>query len=92
MPFGLCNARATFQCCMMAIFTSLVEEIMEIFVDDFSLFNCSFDNCLKNLELMQQRCQEKHLILSWEKCHFIVQEGIVLGHHISSKRLEVYQA
>ncbi|XP_070018316.1 uncharacterized protein [Nicotiana sylvestris] len=64
MPFGLCNAPATFQRCMMAIFTDMVHDIMEVFMDDFSM----------------------------EKCHFMVQEGIVLGHRVSSKGIEVDRA
>ena len=50
MPFGLCNAPATFQRCMMSIFSNLVEEVMEIFMDDFSVYGSSFDDCLRNLE------------------------------------------
>ncbi|XP_073017791.1 uncharacterized protein [Primulina eburnea] len=73
MPFGLCNAPTTFQICMMAIFAYMVEDIMEVFMDDFS------------------RCQEKNLVLNWEKCHFMVQEGIVLGHKVSSKGLEAFE-
>ncbi|XP_075474054.1 uncharacterized protein LOC142505108 [Primulina tabacum] len=92
MPFGLCNAPATFQRCMMAIFADMVEEIMEVFMDDFSVFGSSFDHCLHNLSLVLQRCQEKNLVLNWEKCHFMVQEGIVLGHKVSSKGLEVDRA
>ncbi|XP_061348802.1 uncharacterized protein LOC133294170, partial [Gastrolobium bilobum] len=49
MPFGLCNAPATFQRCMMAIFTDMVENFVEIFMDDFSVFGESFESCLKNL-------------------------------------------
>ena len=50
MPFGLCNAPVTFQRCMMSIFSDLVEEAMEIFMDDFSVYGSSFEHCLKNLE------------------------------------------
>ncbi|XP_073120889.1 uncharacterized protein [Henckelia pumila] len=92
MPFGLCNAPATFQRCMMAIFSDMVEEVMEIFMDDFSVFGSSFDHCLHNLTLVLQRFQEKNLVLNWEKCHFMVQEGIVLGHKVSSNGLEVDRA
>ena len=49
MPFGLCNAPATFQQCMMAIFSDLVEETIKVFMDDFSMFGSSFDHCLHNL-------------------------------------------
>ena len=50
MPFGLCNAHATFQRCMMSMFSDLVEEAMEIFMDDFSVYGSSFEHYLKNLE------------------------------------------
>ena len=56
MPFGLCNVPATFQRCMMSIFSSLVEEVMEIFMDDFSVYGLSFEDCLKNLKIVLQRC------------------------------------
>ena len=92
MPFGLCNAPATFQRCMMSIFSDLVEEVMEIFMDDFSVYGSGFEDCLKNLEMVLQRCQDKNLALNWEKCHFMVIEGIVLGHKISAVGLEVDQA
>ena len=86
MPFGLCNAPATFQRCMMSIFTDLIEDIMEVFMDDFSVYGNSFSVCLSNLCRVLQRCEEKHLVLNWEKCHFMVRDGIVLGHKISEKR------
>ncbi|GJW05461.1 reverse transcriptase domain-containing protein [Tanacetum coccineum] len=89
MPFGLCNAPATFQRCMMAIFHEMVEDFMEVFMDDFSVFGNSFDQCLNNLDKMLGRCEETNLVLSWEKCHFMVKEGIVLGHKISGKGIEV---
>ena len=50
IPFGLCNAPATFQRCMMSIVFDLVEEGMEIFMDDFSVYGSSFENCLENLK------------------------------------------
>jgi hypothetical protein len=80
MPFGLCNAPATFQICMSGIFHGFCEEIVEVFMDDFSIYGTSFDNCLHNLDL------------NWEKCHFMVNEGIVLGHKISEKGIEVDRA
>ena len=92
MLFGLCNAPTTFQRCMMAIFSDMVEDIMEIFMDDFSVFSTSFDHCLHNLALVLQRCEDKNLVLNWEKCHFMVQEGIMLGHRVSSKGIKVDRA
>ena len=64
MSFGLCNALATFQRCMMAIFSDMLEEIMEVFMDDFSVFGTSFDHCLHNLARVLHRCEEKNLILN----------------------------
>jgi Reverse transcriptase (RNA-dependent DNA polymerase) len=92
MPFGLCNAPATFQRAMMGIFSDLIEKSMEIFMDDFSVYGPTFDECLANLSKVLRRCEEVNLVLNWEKCHFMVQEGIVLGHLVSSKGLEVDKA
>ena len=92
MPFGLCNAPAIFQRCMMAIFSDLIKNIMEVFMDDFSVFGSSFDLCLTNLYRVLKRCEETHLVLNWKKCHFMVDEGIVLGHRIYSKGIEVDRA
>ncbi|XP_045830863.1 uncharacterized protein LOC123922161 [Trifolium pratense] len=92
MPFGLCNAPATFQRCMQAIFSDLIEKCIEVFMDDFSVFGPSFQHCLKNLDTVLKRCVETNLVLNWEKCHFMVTEGIVLGHKISSRGIEVDRA
>ena len=92
MPFGLCNAPATFQRCMNAMFSNLVGDCLEIFMDDFSVFGSSFDLCLANLTKVLHICVENKLVLSWEKSHFMVEEGIVLGHHISKNGLEVDKA
>ena len=89
MPFGLCNAPATFQRCMMSIFSDYVEKIIEVFMDDFSVFGDSFDGCLHNLSLILKRCVETNLVLNWEKCHLMVKQGIVLGHIISENGIEV---
>ena len=90
MPFGLCNA--PFQRCMMSIFSDLAEEVMEIFMDDFTVYGSSFEQCLHNLGTVLQRYKDKNLALNWEKCDFMVTEGIVLGHMISAEGLEVDQA
>jgi hypothetical protein len=58
-------------------------------MDDFSVFGDSFDDCLTNLEKVLSRCEEKNLVLNWEKCHFMITNGIVLGHIVSSKGIEV---
>jgi hypothetical protein len=89
MPFGLCNAPATFQRCMISIFSDMVERFLEVFMDDFSVFGSSFEECLHHLTLVLVRCKEKNLVLNWEKCHFMVQQGNVLGHVISHQGIEV---
>ncbi|KAK1647177.1 hypothetical protein QYE76_064982 [Lolium multiflorum] len=66
--------------------------IVEVFMDDFSVYGNSFDNCLRNLDKVLQRCEETNLVLNWEKCHFMVNEGIVLGHKISERGIEVDRA
>ncbi|XP_070057896.1 uncharacterized protein [Nicotiana tomentosiformis] len=88
MMFGLCNALDTFQGCMLAIFI----DIMEVFMDDFSVVGNSFEDCLHNLRRVLKRCVETNLELNWEKCHFMVQKDIVLGHRVSSKGIEVDHA
>src|SRR5436190_3724218 len=92
MPFGLCNAPATFQRCMLGIFSDMTGDILEIFMDDLSLFGSTFDTCLDNLSRVLVRCKEKNLLLNWEKCHFMVQRGIVLGHIISKDGIQVDKA
>nr|GFA00253.1 reverse transcriptase domain-containing protein [Tanacetum cinerariifolium] len=92
MPLGLCNALGTFQRCMLAIFYDMVKKTMEVFMDDFSIFGNSFENCLSHLDKMLQRCEDTNLSLNWEKSHFMVKEGIVLGHKISKNEIEVDRA
>ena len=71
---------------------SIIEEIMEVFMVDFSIYGKTFNDCLENLDKVLQRCEEKHLVLNWEKCHFMVREGIVLGHLVSKRGIEVDRA
>nr|GEV77621.1 reverse transcriptase domain-containing protein [Tanacetum cinerariifolium] len=92
MPFGLCNAPSTFQRCMMAIFHDMIEKTMEVFMDDFSVFGNSFQTCLSHLEKMLKRCEDTNLFLNWEKSHFMVKEGILLGRKISKNEIEVDKA
>nr|GFC19058.1 reverse transcriptase domain-containing protein [Tanacetum cinerariifolium] len=92
MPFGLCNAPGTCQRCMLAIFHDMVEKTMEVFMDDFSVFGKSFENCLSCLDKILQWFEDTNLCLNWEKIHFMVKEGIVPGHKISKNRIEVDRA
>nr|GFC47876.1 retrovirus-related Pol polyprotein from transposon opus [Tanacetum cinerariifolium] len=81
-----------FSGCMLAIFHDMVEKTMEVFMDDFSVFGNSFENCLSRLDKMLKRCKDTRLCLNWEKSHFMVKEGIVLGHKISKNGIEVDKA
>ncbi|GKD58389.1 reverse transcriptase domain-containing protein [Tanacetum coccineum] len=81
-----------FSGCMMAIFYDMIEETMQVFMDDFSVFEDSFSSCLSYLDKMLKWCEETNLVLNWEKSHFMVKEGIVLGHKISKSRIEVDRA
>nr|GEY78260.1 reverse transcriptase domain-containing protein [Tanacetum cinerariifolium] len=92
MPFGLCNVPGTFQRCMMAIFHDMIEKTMEVFMDDFLVFRNSFQTCLSYLERMLKQCEDTNLCLNWEKSHFMVKEGIVLGHKISREGIDVDKA
>ncbi|KAL0400140.1 UNVERIFIED_CONTAM: Retrovirus-related Pol polyprotein from transposon opus [Sesamum radiatum] len=58
MPFGLCNAPATFQRCMISVFGDFIDHFMEVFMDDFSVYASSFNACLVNLGKVLQRCEE----------------------------------
>ena len=76
MPFGLCNAPGTFQHCMMALFSYMVVKTIMVFMDDFSMLGKSFDDCMENLRHALIICEETNLVLNWEKCSFMVKEGI----------------
>ena len=65
---------------------------MEVYMDDITVYGGDFEECLTNLEAILQHCIKKNLVLNWEKCHFMVNQGIVLGHVISSRGIEVDKA
>ncbi|KAL0340048.1 UNVERIFIED_CONTAM: Retrovirus-related Pol polyprotein from transposon.6, partial [Sesamum radiatum] len=92
MPFGLCNAPATFQRFIVSIFSDYVEQFIEVFTDDFTVYGNSFNDCLNKLAKVLERCIDKNLVLNYEKCHFMVDQGLILGHVVSSRRIEVDQA
>jgi len=52
---------------MMFIFSDMIEKIMEVFMDDFSVYGKTFDDYLENLDKALQRCEEKHLVLNWDQ-------------------------
>ena len=92
LPFGLCNAPATFQRAVLAIFADLVHDCVEVYMDDFSIYGNSFEHALENLEKVLKRCIEANLSLSNEKCFMMLNEGIVLGHYISFQGIKVHPA
>ena len=67
IPFSLCNAPTTFQRCMLNIFSDMVKRIMEVYMDDITIYGGTFEECLANLETVLHRCIEKNLVLNWEK-------------------------
>ncbi|RDX85345.1 Retrovirus-related Pol polyprotein, partial [Mucuna pruriens] len=75
MSFGLCNAPSTFYCCMTNIFSNLLQDCMEVFMDDFTVYATSFDTCLENLSQVLTRCINTNLVLNFEKCHFMVDKS-----------------
>jgi len=74
---------------MFAIFVDLMEKCIEFFMDDFLVFISSFQSCLENLDIVLKWCVETNLVLNLKKCHFMVIEGIVLGHKIFYRGIEV---
>nr|GEX99967.1 reverse transcriptase domain-containing protein [Tanacetum cinerariifolium] len=77
---------------MMDIFHDMIEKTIEVFMDDFSVFMNSFGTCLSYLDKMLKRCEDTNLCLNLEKSHFMIKEGIVLGHKISKNGIEVDKA
>ncbi|RVW18681.1 Retrovirus-related Pol polyprotein from transposon 17.6 [Vitis vinifera] len=63
-----------------------------VFMDNITVYGSAFGDWLVNLEAVLNRCIEKDSVLNWEKCHFMVQQGIVLGHIISKEGIEVDKA
>ena len=77
---------------MTAIFSDFLGDSLEVFMDDFSVFENDFESCLAHLTKILEVCIRKQLVLIGEKSHFMVREGVVLGHIVSSKGLEVDKA
>jgi len=72
MPFDLCNAFSTFQRCMLSIFIDFLENFIEVFMDDFTVYGSSFDACLASLDKVLNICIETNLVLNFKKCDFMV--------------------
>ncbi|KAK9033724.1 hypothetical protein V6N11_049909 [Hibiscus sabdariffa] len=92
MPFGLCNAPTTFQRCMVSIFSNFIKKGIEVFMDDFTVYGNTFDECLFNLSNVLKRCLEYNIVLNYEKCYFMVDNGLILGHIVSVDGIAVDQS
>nr|GEV77298.1 hypothetical protein [Tanacetum cinerariifolium] len=75
-----------------SVFYDMIKKTIEVFMDKFSVFENSFQRCLSYLERMLKRCEDTNLCLNWEKSHFMVKEGIVIGHKIYKQGIEVHKA
>ena len=89
VPFGLCNALATFQREVLSIIAELVHDSVEIWIDDFTPYGCDFLEALPNLGKVLRKCIEMNLSLSPEKCEFLMNTGTTLGHSISQEGIQV---
>ncbi|CAM8889844.1 unnamed protein product [Rhodiola kirilowii] len=92
MSFGLCNAPGTFQRVVTSIFSVMIGAFIEVFMDDFTVHGDTFEACLRNLDTVLERCVSMNLVLNYEKCHFMVTHGVVLGHIVSKEGMEVDKA
>ncbi|RDX68912.1 Retrovirus-related Pol polyprotein from transposon 17.6, partial [Mucuna pruriens] len=92
MSFGLYNAPSTFKRCMISIFSDLLEDCMEVFMDDFTIYAESFKACLDKQSRVLRRCIKSNLVLKIEKYHFMVTKRIVLGHLVSTRGIKVDKA
>jgi hypothetical protein len=77
---------------MDANFIDYTKKIMELFMDNFSIYGTSFDICLFNFNKVLQRCRDQYLVLNWENCHFMVIGGVFVRHKISERGIEVDRA
>ncbi|RDX84924.1 Retrovirus-related Pol polyprotein from transposon opus, partial [Mucuna pruriens] len=62
---------------------------MEVFMDDFMMYANSFEACLSNMSKVLKRCMDTNLVLNFEKFHFMLTEGIVVGHLVSNRGIKV---
>lgn len=89
LPFGLCNAPSTFERAMLGIFSNIATDCVEIYMDDFTTHGTTFEEAQANLEKVLKICQEYNLSLNSEKCYMMMEEGVVLGHYLSSFGIQV---
>lgn len=88
MPFGLCNAPATFQRLMQATMSDLAFQIVLIYLDDLLVFSPTFQDHLVRLETVLKRLKETGLKVKVEKCHFLQPKVRFLGHQVSAQGID----
>jgi hypothetical protein len=74
---------------MLGIFVDIIHDCVEVYMDDFTIYENTYQEALDNLEKVLIRCQEMNLSLIHEKCKMLLTEGVVLGHHVSSEGIKV---
>lgn len=89
--FGLSNAPATFKICMLSIYSDMVKDSIEVFMDEFLVVAYYFEKCIDHLSKVFQHCEEINIVIIQERCYFKVKEGIVLGHKILGHGIQVDQ-
>jgi len=90
MPFGLCNAPATFQRLMALVFSGMMGETCLAYLDEFIIFSKTFDEHLQKLERVFERLQSSNLKLKAEKCAFCQPKVHFLGHIVSAEGLSTH--
>ena len=88
MPFGLCNAPATFQRVMNEIFHDLIGKTMHVYIDDVTIYTKTFEEHLEVLKEVLLRIQQHGMFLKPKKCTIATHELHMLGHIISKNGIK----
>src|SRR5581483_6053711 len=89
IPFGLCNAPATFQRMMNTIFDDLLYKYIKVYLDDCNIHSETFEEHLIHLEEVFNRLRKAGLKLKPSKCHFCLPEIKFLGHIVGRDGIKV---
>lgn len=89
LPFGLYNAPTTFQRVVISIFLDISHDCMEFYMDNFTTYGNTFEEALNNLKKVLQRYEYHNISLNSEKCFMMMQEGVIFGHYVSHKDIQV---
>jgi hypothetical protein len=89
MPFGLCNALATFQQMINDILRDFLHKFVIVYLDDVFIYSRTMEEHLEHLRLVLQRFKEEGLKLRLKKCFFGLQEMEYLGYTVSARKISV---